>query len=420
LIPRTALPISNKEIAVLILLGDGNGEQQIEEFEREFSNYLGVNETYAFNSGRTALSIALQALDLKPRDEVLAPAYTCAIVFEVILRLGLNVIPVDVNVETYNINPDLISKLITPKTRAIIPIHLFGQPCQMDEVAETAKKHGLYLIEDVAQALGATYKKQKVGTFGDMSVFSFGLGKSITSGEGGALVINNSQFKDKVEELQGQLKMPDLNWNLMLMRNIFAMKTFSQQYLYGKIRGRLEDSLFKADEDIAENCIKLTKQGKAATIKPTIKMAKMPAVSAEIAKIQLKRIDKLNEKRRTNAAQLSSSLADLKDFLSLPDTSNTNNDAEQTFTRYTVRVLKGSREELMSRLQKHGIDAEKPYFYLPRVLNSLKAESPNAIALSQSALTLPNHPLVKSKDIVKIANALASELKPTLEAIRIE
>lgn len=412
IIPRTALPIGNREIAALsdILLPSGNAdEQKVDEFEHEFAEYLGVNAAYAFNSGRTALSIALQALELKSGAEVLAPAYTCAIVFDVILRLGLKVVPVDVNPKTYNINPDLIPKLISPNTRVIIPIHLFGQPCQMDEIMKTANKYGLYVIEDVAQALGAKYKKMMAGTLGDMSIFSFGPGKSITSGEGGALAINNTQFKGKVAELQEQLKTPDLNWNLMLMRNIIAMRMFSNQYLYGKIRERLEESLLKGDREIVENCIKLARQGESVAINPTVKMARMPAVSAEIAKIQLKRVDSLNEKRKANAAKLSILLANLKDFLLLP---KINNDVEHTFVRYTTIFRKCNREALMTRLLKHGIDTERPYFYLPEVLEELKAETPTAIALSRSALTLPNHPLLKSTDAVKITNALTAELKP--------
>jgi len=411
MIPRTAIPVGNREIAVLIealLSGNALRGQQVEEFEREFAHYLGVGRAYAFNSGRTALSVALQALELEREAEVLVPAYTCAIVFEVVLRLGLRVVAVDVDPETYNINPDLISKSITPNARAIVPIHLFGQPCQMDKIIQIAEKYGLNVIEDVAQALGATYKQRKVGTFGDMSIFSFGPGKSITSGQGGALVINNPQLEDKVAQLQVQLKMPDSDWNLTLIRNVLAMKMFSKQHLYKTIRGRLEESLLKDDEAIVENCMRLIHQGKSAAVNPTVKMAKMPAFSAEIAKTQLKRIDSLNEKRRTNAAELSALLAGSEHFISLP---RTYDGLEHTFTRYTTRVLKGPRETLMARLLKRGIDTERPYFYLPKVLRAMKAESPVAIALSQSALTLPNHPLIKSSDIVKIATAVTSELK---------
>ena len=410
MIPRTAIPIGNKEIAVLssMFLGNLTGEQPIREFEQDLANYLGAQEALAFNSGRTALLTALKALDLKPKTEVLVPAYTCAIVFEVILRLGLKVVPVDVDPGTYNINPDRVSKVTTPRTEVIIPIHLFGQPCRMDEILEIAKKHSLFVIEDVAQALGATYKKRKVGTIGDMAIFSFGPGKSMTSGEGGAIAVNNSQFRDKVTELQEKLQTPDLNWNLTVARNIIAMKTLSNPSLYRRWRERVDDSLLRGDEAIVENCVNSAQHGQSAELNPTVRMAKMPAVSAEIARIQLRKLDNLNEKRRTNAAELNSLLGELYDLLATP---RTDGDVEHTFSRFAVRILKGSREGLMRRLLERGIDTEKPYFYLPKVLEALDAKPPVALALAQSALTLPVHPQVESSDLTYMANALTSELR---------
>lgn len=410
IIPRTAIPIGNKEVTALsnrLLVGEDAGEQVV-EFEREFADYLEIKNVFSFNSGRTALHNALQTLQLKPETEVIVPAYTCAIVFEVILRLGLRPVLVDVNLETYNIDSELISKSITSKTKVIIPIHLFGQPCEMDEVMETAKKHGLYIIEDVAQALGAKYKKVKVGTFGDLAIFSFGPGKSITSGEGGALAVNNTELKEKVTEFQAKLKMPDFNWNLMLMRNILAMKMFSKQLLYGAIRGRLEESLVKGDQEIVENCIKLAYKGKSTSLHPTIKLGKMPSASAVIARMQLKKLDAINRKRRTNAEELSKLLSGTTDFIQLP---KTRGDVESTFTRYTIRLLKNSREVLKARLLKQGIDTERPYNYLLALFRALHVEAPNAAELAKSTLTLPNHPLVKTSDITKIADTLSKELR---------
>jgi dTDP-4-amino-4,6-dideoxygalactose transaminase len=152
----------------------------------------------------------------------------------------------------------------------------------------------------------------------------------------------------------------------------------------------------------------LLQQSANRTLNPTVQMSKMPAISARIAKIQLKKLDSLNQKRESNAAELSNLLRNLQGVLALPETSE---DVEHTFTRFAVRILKGSREILMARLLKQGIDTERPYFYLPRVLKTLQAENPVATELAKSALTLPNHPLVKSSDRIHIANALTSELK---------
>jgi len=411
IIPRTAIPIGNRELAALsdrLLASKDAGEQEVAEFEKKFANYLGVKKALAFNSGRTALYAALQTLKLNPGAEVIVPAYTCAIVFEVVLRLGLKPVLVDADPKTYNVKPELISKSITSKTKVIIPVHLFGQPCEMDEVIETAKKHGLYIVEDVAQALGAKYKKVKVGTFGDLAIFSFGPGKSITSGEGGALVVNNTELKENVTDFQAKLKMPDLNWNLMLVRNILAMKMFSKQVFYGAVRGHLEESLAKGDQEIVENCLKLAHKGKRTNLHPTIKLAKMPSVSAAIARMQLKKLDTINRKRRTNAEELSKLLSDTTDFIQLP---RTRDYVESTFTRYTIRLLKNSREILKARLLKQGIDTERPYNYLPALFKALHVVAPNAAELAKSTLTLPNHPLVKTPDIIKIADTLSKELR---------
>lgn len=415
IIPRTAIPIGNREVAALsdrLLAGEGAGEREVSEFEKEFADYLGVRNAYAFNSGRTALYMALQALELNPEAEVIVPAYTCAIVFEVILRLGLRPVLVDVNPETYNMNPEFISEALTSKTKVIVPVHLFGQSCEMDEVMETAEKNGLYVIEDVAQALGAKHSNVKVGTFGDLAIFSFGPGKSITSGEGGALTVNNAAFTEKIKELQTKLKMPDLNWNLMIMRNVLAMKMFSKQYLYGAVRGRLEDLLVKGDKEIVENCTKLAQKGKSANVHPTIRLAKMPPVSAVIARMQLKKLDIFNSRRRKNAEELSKLLSSITDFIRLPKMGHNQG---STFTRYTIRLLKQPREPLMAKLLMKGIDTERPYDYLPSLFKALKVDAPNAEELAKSTLTLPNHPLVRTTDIAKIANALSDELRSQLK-----
>jgi dTDP-4-amino-4,6-dideoxygalactose transaminase len=412
IIPRTAIPIGNREVVALsdrLLTSEDINEQDVAQFENEFASYLGARSVYAFNSGRTALYTALQALELNPETEVIVPAYTCAIVFEVILRLGLKPILIDVNPETYNINPDLIPRAITSKTRVIIPVHLFGQPCEMDKIMEIAKKHDLYIIEDVAQALGARHNNVKVGKLSDLAIFSFGPGKSITSGEGGALSVNNADFTEKIAELQARLKAPDLNWNLTLMRNILAMKMFSKQYLYGAVRSRLEDSLAKGDQEIVENCIKLTQKGRSTSVHPTIRLAKMPSVSAVIASMQLKKLDIFNAKRVRNADELSKLLHCMTDLIQLPKIGH---DVGSTFTRYTIKLLKQPREPLMARLLMKGIDTERPYDYLPHLFKSLKIDAPKAEELAKSSLTLPNHPLVRTQDITKIANTLSNELNP--------
>lgn len=410
MIPRTAIPVDMKEVTVLLntaLVRKEVAKEDVAKFEEDLATYLGVEKTFAFNSGRTALYAAIQALDLKSGEEVIVPAYTCAIVFEVVLRLGLKPILVDAEVETYNISPNSIRKSITEKTRAIIPVHLFGCPCDMDQIMEIADEHSLYVIEDVAQALGAEWKKIKTGTFSDLAIFSFGPGKSITSGEGGAVAVNNEELEEKVTKFQAKLADPNFDWALHVLRNVIAMKFFSNPHLYALIRDKIEEKTNKTDEEILENCINLMQQRDPNYLHPTIKLAKMPLGSAKMARLQLKKLDNLNQKRIENAVILTKSLCEINDRVQLP---KINDDIKNTFTRYPVQILEGSRDDVVKGLIEGGVDAEKPYYYLIDLFESLRVKAPNAIAVANSILTIPNHPLLRASDTLKIANTLYNEL----------
>jgi dTDP-4-amino-4,6-dideoxygalactose transaminase len=164
----------------------------------------------------------------------------------------------------------------------------------------------------------------------------------------------------------------------------------------------------KGDEEVVENCARLAQKGKSVSVHPTIKLARMPSVSAAIARMQLKKLDIFNSRRKRNAEELSKSLSRLTDFIQLP---RTEHEMGGTFTRYTIRLLKQPRDLLMARLLVKGIDTERPYDYLPSLFKEMKVDAPNAEELAKSVLTLPNHPLVRTAEITKIVNALSSELK---------
>lgn len=409
-IPRVAIPIGSKEIAAVmsgLVAGEDESGEEVTKFENELGAYLGVQNIFACNSGRTALHVALQALELKPGEEVVVPAYTCAIVFEVVLRLGLKPRFVDVNPETCNIDSQLISKCITSKTRAIIPIHLFGRPCEMDPIMETAEKHGLYVIEDVAQALGAEYEKTQAGTFGDLAIFSFGIGKSMTSGEGGAVAVKNKELIDRIAPAQTQLSKASFSWRLRVSKKILAMKVFSNTFLFSLIRNQLEESLNENEQDVLENCLSLNNRRSEFALNSTITLAKMPSLSAKIARQQLKKLDTFNEKRMMFAANLTEHLNGLSDCVELPET---NSNVKNTFTRYPVKLLKGSREGLMKRLARQGIDTGKPYDYLADFFESLHLNMPNTLMLAERMVTVPNHVLLKASDVIRIADIVKREL----------
>ena len=173
---------------------------QVHAFQKELEDYLGVKYVIPCANGTDALQIAMMGLDLKPGDEVITADFTFAATVEVIALLQLSPVLVDVEPDTFNIDPEEIRKAITPRTKAIVPVHLFGQPANMDAIMEIAKEHDLYVIEDNAQAIGADFhskegKSMKAGTIGDVAATSFFPSKNLGCyGDGGAIFTNNDEL----------------------------------------------------------------------------------------------------------------------------------------------------------------------------------------------------------------------------------
>jgi len=174
----------------------------VKMFEEEFAKYCGTKYSTSTTSCTTALHLALLAIGIKADDEVIVPNLTFATTSNVVKFCGAKEVLVDVDKETYNIDPKLIEKKITSKTKAIIIVHLYGFPCNMDEIMSLAKKHGLYVIEDAAEAHGAEYNGKKIGSMGDIGCFSFFGNKIMTTGEGGIAVSNNKELMDKMIHLK--------------------------------------------------------------------------------------------------------------------------------------------------------------------------------------------------------------------------
>jgi dTDP-4-amino-4,6-dideoxygalactose transaminase len=173
------------------------------QFEKDFAAYCGAQHAVGFNSGTSALHVALMLLNLKPDDEVITTPYTFASTSWAISYVGARPVYVDIEDATFNIDVGRIEKAITPRTKAIMPVHLYGQPVDLDPILEICRKHHLSLVEDAAQSHGARYKGRAVGTFGEASGFSFYPGKNLGAfGEGGALVTNNADFARRAKSLR--------------------------------------------------------------------------------------------------------------------------------------------------------------------------------------------------------------------------
>lgn len=173
-----------------------------EAFEKAFAEYCNVNYCVGAGNGLDALMLALKARNIGAGDEVIVPSNTYIATALAVTYIGAAPVFVEPDIRTFNINPNLIEAAITEKTKAIIPVHLYGQACDMDPIVKIAKKNNLYIVEDCAQAHGATYKGKKIGSFGDAAGFSFYPGKNLGAlGDAGAVVTNNKVLEEKIRAL---------------------------------------------------------------------------------------------------------------------------------------------------------------------------------------------------------------------------
>lgn len=178
----------------------------VPEFEKRFAKYLGVRKSVSTQSGTAAIHMALWELGIGRDDEVIVPASTFIATVNPIVYVGAKPIFVDVDIQTWNIDPEQIKRNITKKTKAIIPVHLYGNACNMDEIMDIAKRHNLHVIEDATESFGTIYKDKYTGTFGDLGCFSFNGNKTITTGGGGMVVGDDEKRLGHIKFLVNQAR----------------------------------------------------------------------------------------------------------------------------------------------------------------------------------------------------------------------
>ena len=270
----------------------------VEEFENEFAKYVGVKEAIAVNSGTAAIHLPLESLNLNA-GEVITTSFTFAATSNVIVLQNMKPVFVDIEPETYNIDPKKIEAAITTKTKAIMPIHYGGQCAEMDEINEIASKHNLHVIEDAAPALGGIYKNRKAGTLSKISGFSFFPDKSITTGEGGMVTTNDSDLAEKCR----------------ILRKNGASKRYYHDYIGWNFR--------------------------------------MPDPNAALGKSQLKRIEKIIKLKNEKADYYREKLQNI-DGVVPPLVKNYN---RHTFMLYSILTKNNSqRQKIITELNKKGIE----------------------------------------------------------------
>ena len=179
------------------------GGPEVEAFEAEFATYCGATHAVGVANGLDALHLALRAMDVGPGDEVIVPSNTYIATWLAVSQCGATPVPVEPDARTYNIDPARIEAAITPRTKVILPVHLYGQPADLDPILTIARKHGLKVLEDGAQAHGARYKGQRLGAHGDAVAWSFYPGKNLGAmGDGGAITTNDAQLADRIRVLR--------------------------------------------------------------------------------------------------------------------------------------------------------------------------------------------------------------------------
>lgn len=334
--------------AVMEVLDSGMLAQgpRVKAFEEGFAEMCGVKHAIATSSGTTALHVALLANGIGPGDEVITSAFTFIASTNSILFTGAKPVFVDIDPRTFNLNADLIEAAITPKTKAIMPVHLYGLACDMEPIMNLAEKHGLAVIEDACQSHGSVYKDKKVGSFGT-GAFSLYPTKNMTSGEGGMITTNDPIIDEKCR--------------------VIRQHGMRRRYYHDELGFNF----------------------------------RMTDVHAAIGLAQLKKLDKFNDVRQANAKFLSENLKGVV-VPYIPEGQT------HVFHQYTVRVSEGKRDALRTHLQESGVGSEVYYpvpihqqsFYVADL--GYKDSLPETEDAALEVLSLPVHTGLTASDLETI------------------
>jgi perosamine synthetase len=328
----------------------------VQDFEDRFAVYCGVRYGVATFNGTVALHLLAATLNLGPGDEVIMPSLTYVATANAVRYTGAMPIFVDSEHDTWNIDPSMVEAAITPRTKAIIAVHLYGHPADMDPLRAIAAAHGLWLLEDAAEAHGAHYKGQPVGGLSDAAIFSFYGNKIITTGEGGIIVTNNQAWAERAFFLENQGRYPE---------NPYWHPELAYNY-------------------------------------------RMTNIQAAIGLAQLERIDELLAIRCRNAAHYTRRLAEIPGLILPPQMPW----AENVFWMYSVIVEDEfglDRAELRVRLRQAGIDT-RPFFYPVHTLPMYNTGQslPVAEELSRRGLNLPSGATLTAEQVDYICDTLAN------------
>ena len=357
-IPVARPAIGQDEIsAVTAVLESGMlaAGERVAEFEKKFSDYCGTTHAVAVNNGTAALHAALLAADIGPGDEVIVPSFSFIATATAVSMTGAKPVFVDVNEQTFGIDPAQVEDSVTPKTKAVIGVHLFGQPFDVPGVQQVCDSHNLTLIEDAAQAHGAMYNGEKTGGFGQFGCFSFYATKNMTTGEGGMVTTSDKAYNERLRLLinHGQ----------------------SEKYLHTRLGYNY----------------------------------RMTDVAAAIGLVQLKKLEKFNMRRRKNAEYYDSHIS-VKGLV----TPAVAPGMHHVYHQYVIRLTDEfpmKRADFMEYFKAKGIGTAVhyplPIHHQPVYARANEPDScPVSTSLASSVLSIPVHPLLDQKELAYICDAI--------------
>jgi len=328
---------------------------EVENFEKEFAKYIGTSQCIGVNSGTDALILGLRALGITSGDEVITPSHTATATVSAIVICGATPVFVDIDPNSFTIDPTQVRDAVTSRTRAIVAVHLYGNPCDMDALQQIADEKGIFIVEDCAQAHGAEWHGRKIGTFGAIGTFSFYPTKNLGGiGDGGAVVTNDPLLAEKIRRLR--------------------------QYGWDSNRVSQEPS----------------------------SVSRLDEIQAAILRVKLPKLDVSNERRREIAEIYSTQLQ--AENLKLP---TTNVDTKHVYHLYVVQIK--NRDEAMRHLNQHGVFPGVHYpvpVHLQPAYRNLPSSNSGALPvtekLAKTILSLPMFPELKVSEIERVCQGILS------------
>ena len=407
-----SVPGDEKEIIAAFRRGEAVAGPAIAEYESRFAEYHCVQHAISASFGRMACYYILRAIDLPAGSEIIFPALTFWVIPEIARRAGLKPVFVDVDPATFNIDPAKIEAAITDRTRAIVPTHLYGQPCDMTEVMRTSEKHNLIVVEDCAQAAGASYRGRKVGTFGNAALFSFQLLKGINTYGGGMALTNDAALAEKIRA-QAKSEPPPSTGDLVkrLMTGVVARSLVSPKgfTFWGFPIGAATSYLgnFDYSKHIWEKIRPLNSF-------PRTYHQRYSNVQAIIGLRSLAKLDEFNARSRANAAIYTRGLADCRSV----QTPRVLADVEHVYYQYCIYASDPARAS--RRAIRRAVDFETTHVDVCSALplfEEFAAECPGA-KVTEQAIQLPVYSRLRPSDVervLRVVREVTDDLPPLNE-----